>query len=85
MGVGDVWVWRQVISLLPLACTCAMHGCVAAHCGTWTDKYTTVGVKIKFPFGFHSTELKRYTVLTKTATKPISICKYKRGQMLFKL
>ena len=31
--------------------------------------YNTVGVKIKFPFGFCSTELKRYTVLTKNSYK----------------
>ena len=29
----------------------------------------TVGVKIKFPFSFHSTELNRYTVLTKNSYK----------------
>ena len=29
----------------------------------------TVGVKIKFPFSFRSTELKRYTVLTKNSYK----------------
>ena len=45
----------------------------------------SIGVKIKFPFSFSSTELKRYTILTKNSYKTISICKYKRGQMLFKL
>ena len=46
----------------------------------------TVGVKLKFPFGFRSTEPKRYTVLTKTATKlMIRISKHEGGQMLFKL
>ena len=29
-----VWVWGQVIAPLPLACTHAMHGCVAAQCET---------------------------------------------------
>ena len=29
----------------------------------------TVGVKIKFPFSFRSTELNRYTVLTKNSYK----------------
>ena len=32
-----------------------------------TTQAGTVGVKLKFPFGFHSTELKRYTVLTKNS------------------
>ena len=32
-------------------------------------EYSTVGVKLKFLFGFHSTEPKRYTILTKNSYK----------------
>ena len=34
-----------------------------------SHKLYTVGVKLKFPFGFCSTEQKRYTVLTKNSYK----------------
>ena len=41
------------------------HECHSFQIGV----HATVGVKIKFPFSFRSTELNRYTVLTKNSYK----------------
>ena len=42
-----------------------------------TTHETTVGVKLKFPFGFRSTEPKWYTILAKNSYKTDKICKHK--------
>ena len=45
------------------------HDLIVGFAHVSSAKLSTVEVKIKFPFGFRSTELKRYTVLTKNSYK----------------
>ena len=52
-------VTKSVPHLSPSVCSCCV---TVVH-------ILTVGVKLKFPFGFRSTEPKRYTVLTKNSYK----------------